>query len=317
MTTTINGSSPSITFSDATTQTTAFTTTPIINTITSAASTALTLQSAGTTAMTIDTSQNVGIGTSSPAYKLDVNGNGRISGTLIVTGDISQSGSNVITNTNSSLYLQTSTAQPVIFRTNSTEAMRIDSSGNLLVGTTSNLGSSKVLISSATSTSYQLSIASSNSNGAEIAFYEGTTLGSVIGGITAVSTAYFQARCGSTGGVQLANAGTSWSSASDERLKNVTGTYDNALADIAQIKPVKFTWKSDAKNKPQVGVLAQSVFSVVPEAVDLDTRVSNEDKTDYMSVRYTELIPLLVASIKELNAKVESLTTRLTALEAK
>ena len=62
MTTVINGSSPSITFSDSTTQTTAFTTTPTINTITSAASTALTIQSAGTTAITVDTSQNVGIG---------------------------------------------------------------------------------------------------------------------------------------------------------------------------------------------------------------------------------------------------------------
>jgi hypothetical protein len=47
-------------------------TTPTIDTITSAASTALNLKSAGTTAVTIDTSQNVGIGTTSPAYKLQV-----------------------------------------------------------------------------------------------------------------------------------------------------------------------------------------------------------------------------------------------------
>ena len=47
-------------------------TSPVINTITSAAATALTLQSAGTTAITVDTSQNVGIGTSSPSKKLEV-----------------------------------------------------------------------------------------------------------------------------------------------------------------------------------------------------------------------------------------------------
>ena len=41
-------------------------------TVTSPASTALTIQSAGTTAMTVSTSQNVGIGTTSPAGKLDI-----------------------------------------------------------------------------------------------------------------------------------------------------------------------------------------------------------------------------------------------------
>ena len=49
-------------------------TTPTISTITSAAATALTLQSASTTAITVDTSQNVGIGTTSPSNKLDVTG---------------------------------------------------------------------------------------------------------------------------------------------------------------------------------------------------------------------------------------------------
>jgi hypothetical protein len=53
------------------TQTLSGTTT--ISTITSAAATALTLKSAGTTAVTVDTSQNVGIGTTSPASKLDIN----------------------------------------------------------------------------------------------------------------------------------------------------------------------------------------------------------------------------------------------------
>jgi len=47
-------------------------TTPTINSLSSASATALTLQSAGTTAITVDTSQNVGIGTSSPATKLEV-----------------------------------------------------------------------------------------------------------------------------------------------------------------------------------------------------------------------------------------------------
>jgi hypothetical protein len=132
-----------------------------------------------------------------------------------------------------------------------------------------------------------------------------------IKGGTAYDTLTCAAGAAASGGVQLSSGATSWASASDERLKNVTGTYTNALADIAQIKPVKFTWKSDTENKPQVGVIAQSVIGVVPEAVDSDVRASKEDETEYMSVRYTELIPLMIASIQELKAEVDSLKQQL------
>ena len=121
---------------------------------------------------------------------------------------------------------------------------------------------------------------------------------------------------GSGGGVSLTSGATAWVSASDSRLKNVTGTYTTALADIAQIQPVKFTWKDDATNKPQVGVIAQSVQPVVPEAID-NLRHSKEDETEYLGVRYTELIPLMIASIQELNTLVTAQATEIAALKAK
>ena len=121
----------------------------------------------------------------------------------------------------------------------------------------------------------------------------------------------FQVAFGSTSaGVQLGSGATSWASFSDQRLKNVTGTYTNALADISQIQPVKFTWKSDTKNKPQVGVLAQSVQAVVPEAVEALT-MEMDSPDEYLTVRYTELIPLMIASIQELKAEVDSLKQQL------
>jgi hypothetical protein len=121
----------------------------------------------------------------------------------------------------------------------------------------------------------------------------------------------------STGnGVRLTSGATSWSTWSDQRLKNITGTYTTPLADISQLQPIKFTWKSDEENIPQVGILAQSVQPVVPEAVEEGT-ISLEDETKYLTVRYTELIPLMVASIKELKTIVDTQAAEIAELKAK
>ena len=135
------------------------------------------------------------------------------------------------------------------------------------------------------------------------------------GGISYVgninSATVFQIAYNSTSaGVQLSSGATSWGTFSDSRLKNITGTYTNALNDIAQIKPVKFTWKADEDSKPQVGVIAQSIQNVVPEAVD-STTIEMDGTEKYLTVRYTELIPLMIASIQELKAEVDLLKAQL------
>ena len=121
-----------------------------------------------------------------------------------------------------------------------------------------------------------------------------------------------------TGGVNLTNGATSWSGNSDMRLKNKTGDILNALEDINKIEPLKFTWKYGPDNNPHVGVSAQSVENVVPEAIDRGVDVERQregDETEYMKVRYTELIPLSIAAIKELKAEVESLKAEVAALK--
>ena len=144
-------------------------------TITSPAATALTVQSAGTTAMTIDTSQNVGIGTTSPAQKLQIVSN---SGgyAFQITGSVNDYYGMSLYNTsggaNARSYLQfgndadqyqafislnssgnaaqggakslnifQGTNAPITFSINGGEVSRFDSSGNLLVGTTSQINS--------------------------------------------------------------------------------------------------------------------------------------------------------------------------------
>ena len=111
-------------------------------------------------------------------------------------------------------------------------------------------------------------------------------------------------------------AGTSsWTAASDERLKDITGTYDNALQDINKLKPIKFTWKQHPEDGDQVGVIAQSVVDVVPEAVSNITYTT--DGNEYLGVRYTELIPIMIAGIQELTQLNAQLTARIAILEAK
>ena len=112
-----------------------------------------------------------------------------------------------------------------------------------------------------------------------------------------------------TAGVSLGSGATSWGTFSDIRLKNVTGKYENALADILKIEPIKFTWKDDETNKPCVGVSAQSVENVVPEAMDKTTYKMDGD-TEYLQVRYTELIPILIAGIQELKAELDALKAK-------
>ena len=211
---------------------------------------------------------------------------------------------------------------------NIAERMRIDSSGNVMMGTTSpnstcllsvqkssvssgygNGQIANVFNSGATSTTKGYNSVlrvASNGSGADcnIIITDNTAYNYNFGGYQ--GTLYCMA--GSTGGVGLAQNGTSWSSLSDVTLKNVTGTYTNALADIAQIEPVKFTWKDDVDNKPCVGVIAQSVQKVIPEAIE-----STEE--GILSVRYTDIIPILVASIQELNAKVDAQAAEIAALK--
>ena len=58
----------------------------------------------------------------------------------------------------------------------------------------------------------------------------------------------------------------------------------------------------------QIGLTAQSVLPVVPEAISTHAALEGEgDSTEYYTLRYTEVIPLIVSSIQQLTARVVAL----------
>jgi len=108
---------------------------------------------------------------------------------------------------------------------------------------------------------------------------------------------YIQANAAN--GVYLSVGATSFTSNSDERLKNITGFIDNAVDKLQTLRTVKYSWKSDTTNKENLGLIAQDVEQIFPEVID-KSRVQKDDDTDYLGVRYQELIPVLVKAIQEL-----------------
>ncbi|MFL6650455.1 MAG: tail fiber domain-containing protein, partial [Sulfurifustaceae bacterium] len=100
---------------------------------------------------------------------------------------------------------------------------------------------------------------------------------------------------------------------SDANSKTNVARITGALDKVNQLRGVSFQWKhehdKEAKAPKHLGVIAQEVAKVVPEAVTKTARGS-------YGVSYTELVPVLIEAVKELNAKCERLDAELTKLRA-
>ena len=280
-----------------------FTGTLTATTVTSPAATALTIQSAGTTAMTVDTSQNVGIGTTSPGYKLTVNGQ-----TSFATGQYVRIGAAFFAAGDGSTinYLFCgSTALAVRNSADSAEFMRIDSSGNLLVGTTTTSGTGFTVLPA------------NGGAGVPGVFSQGasSSAGNTYHVYSTTASAY-RFYVGYNGTINATN--TTISAISDQRLKENIVDLDVGLDKIMLLKPRKFDWKTGKGKdiKGDRGFIAQEFEQVFPELIDEWLDPAPEGEEAYKSVR-ADLIPIFVKAIQELSAKNDALEARLAALEAK
>jgi hypothetical protein len=125
-----------------------------------------------------------------------------------------------------------------------------------------------------------------------------------MGGTTSGGTVLY-VRSGGSGGVYLATGSTGWVANSDERLKTDLVPIENGLEKVVSLRSVIGRYLTDSIDKKRPFLIAQDVKKVLPGAV-----MTNEETGD-MGLSYTEVIPLLVASIKELKAENNLLKARL------
>ena len=118
------------------------------------------------------------------------------------------------------------------------------------------------------------------------------------------------------GSITVSNSNaTAYVTSSDYRLKEDIRGINGAIGSLNLLNPVSFAFK----NNPGVsvhGFLAHEVQTVVPEAVTGEKdEVDDEGNPIYQGIDQSKLVPLLTAALQEALAEIESLKSRVTALE--
>jgi hypothetical protein len=283
----------------------------------------LALQTAGTTAITVDASQNVGIGTTTPKVRLNgkiLSINGTDSGVsyqagieLLVNG---ASAGEMWANSNDFVIGSFST-QPMVFRTQNTERIRINSSGELLVGNTTNLEGGKFDVSASGRVAGFTTNSSSGSQDAiNVANQANATYNAFrfwTGGVVDVGTL--------VGRINCTTSATSYVTSSDYRLKENIVPMVGALNKVLALKPVTYKWKSDGSNGQ--GFIAHELQEICPDAVVGTKDALNENgDPDYQGIDTSFLVATLTAALQETKALIDTqaetinaLTARIVALE--
>ena len=286
----------------------------------------LQLQTNGTTAaVTIDTSQNVGIGTTSPAAKLvSAGSSSTVYKALILRNGDGTTGSSATIDFEASSGTQgdeasmagrvsgirtgSGTSGALAFSTTNagtlTERMRITSSGEVIMGNTTFPAASNSGFGFNTSSSYAYF---SRSGGEVLNLNRYTSTGTVI---------QFKYTDTNVGNISVTGSATAYNTSSDYRLKENIVPMTGALDKVAQLKPVNWKWKADGLDGQ--GFIAHELAEVIPDAVSGEKdAVDAEGNPIHQGVDTSFLVATLTAAIQEQQTIINDLKARIETLEAK
>ena len=207
------------------------------------------------------------------------------------------------------------TANGVVYASGSTtlasgSALTFDGT-NLLVGTTSNstYPSRGYFIGNATYGGLSVS-APGDGSGYPVYFVDSNATSA------SQQIVHFDRGSSTVGFITTTNTTTTYSSASDYRLKNTIAPITGALAKVALLKPCTYKWNIDGSEGQ--GFIAHELQEVCPIAVHgTKDAIDADGKPDYQGVDTSFLVATLTAAIQEQQVLIKTLSARLTALESK
>jgi hypothetical protein len=168
-----------------------------------------------------------------------------------------------------------------VWNVGNSEVARIDLSGNLLVGTTSSEGPSKLSVVQSTANQAGIGLRHTLGAGETFVRFLNAANSAVIGSIT-----------------NNANTGVLYNTTSDYRLKENIQDAAPASALIDSLQVRQYDWKSDG-TRQRYGFVAQELVTVAPEAVHQPA-----DPEEMMAVDYSKLVPMLVKEIQSLRKRL-------------
>jgi hypothetical protein len=216
------------------------------------------------------------------------------------------SGNVTVTNINS----PTSTA--LTLQSAGVTAVTIDTSQNLLMGTTSNLsGVNGFQVSkNAGASSYAGAIVNTKTD-------NGTVTNGFLVKYTNVSPSdgnymFLCQDSGNTNRFYVTNSGGTGGTSDANLKKNIETTRDGYAEDLCKIRIVKYNWKEQSDDtQKDLGWIAQEVEQVFPRMIKTDA------DTGIKSVTHSAFVPMLIKAIQEQQATINELTARIVVLESK
>ena len=275
----------------------------------------------GAERMRIDASGNVGIGTNTatsiPGFTRAVKLENSTSASYVVSGGLNEADFGISSNGG---WIGTSTNVPMRFASDGTERMRIDASGNLLVGTTT--ATAKLAVDGGLSSGETIRADNSKANFAGVNVYS-VLLGS---GTNGSSCGHFQGYA--EGAVRFLVQGNgavygngTYGTYSDLKLKENIVDANSQWADIKAVQLKNYSMKEDGLSEAnQLGVIAQDLEAsgmqkLVEEIDDKDVD-GNLLGTATKHVKYSVLHLKALGALQEAMERIESLEARIAALES-